>query len=139
MTFHPLRFIGVFIATLVGLAVLIWAVDHFFGFDVSSGAVGVIPIMIAATVEGQKHAQATRDPIPRIWYQAALMMAIALGLNLVLGAIYLGVDPVMRDFVISMPAAMVIGLVIIAFVFWLVARGFYAMGAKNIWRAQDKA
>jgi len=95
----------------------------------------IIPMMIAAMIEGQKHAQATKDPIPHIWRQSAVMAGIALAVNAVLGVIYVLVDPAAKTMVIDAPIIIPVAFFVLGLVFWLVARGFFGMGANTTWKA----
>ncbi len=137
MTFNWKRFVGVFLAAIVALALISQAALMLFNFDIQSSAMGIIPIMVAAMVEGQKHAQGTKDPIPRIWRQSAMMAGIALVINLVLALGYLAFSPGARQMIIDAPIILVAVLVIFGLVFWLVARGFFGMGANITWKAQS--
>ncbi len=133
------RFGFVFVATAVGLMVLTILVDLLFGFDIQNAGMSLIPMMIASMLEGQKYAQTSREPIDAPWKHAVMMAAIGTLLNILILAVMAAIFPDIRDLFANLFGIVSAVIVVVFVLFILVGRFFLTFGAKQIWKAQDRA
>jgi hypothetical protein len=127
-----LRFAVWFVGLTVGLPIAIWGIAALTGLDLDSTAVAIIPMMIAAMVEGQRFARAeNRRPQGREAWRIALHLAgVGLLISVVMGAaVLVFVEPA----VIAMigPGGLVVSVVLLAALFWVLGRLFLGLGARG--------
>ena len=131
------RFALVVTGTMLALALLVVALRVLLGVDLANGGLTMIPPMLGAMVEGQKHAKASRAPIEKPWALAVQMTGITLAINLVFGAIVFFLVPGF-DVVITYPWLITAFVCVVALVWLLVTRYFIGFGAKQTWKAMDQ-
>ena len=104
--FNIPRFATFYLGLSIGLPVLIYLIRQYLGFDLSSGGISLIPIMLTTLNEGARFVRATgRRPDNREAWKMAGLFAL------------LGVIAVM--------------VAVMAIVYVLVARVFFALGARS--------
>lgn len=137
MTFKPLRYAMVFFAALVVIEVLLFGVSYVMQQDMRNPVMGLIPFMGAAIFEGTKHAQATRDPIPNRWTQAAQMTLIGLGISILVAIPMLVGSPLVRQILAEYINYIIGAFAVGALLAWVITWFFHGFGAKTQWKAQD--
>ncbi|MBS8226243.1 ABZJ_00895 family protein [Vannielia litorea] len=131
------RYAGVYIAVALTLSLVTWLLAAFAGFSLPTGLSTVLPPILAALVEGQCVARATRAPLvgSEAWGTALRMTAVVAAINLVvlIGALLFSPE-------LNNPQALgIIGgvFVVLLVLVLLVNRVFYAMGVKSQLKALE--
>ncbi len=133
MIFNPRRYLLVFAGALILLIVLVLAGQALFGINLSSAAIPLIPAMVAAAVEGQRHARgSSTDPSAKeSWLAAVKMSFIALGLNILQLGMMMLVELSTYTRIAQNPVAS-LSILAVYFVLWVVVNWFfYRIGLRN--------
>lgn len=133
------RFTLVFLGMTIGMPILLMLVNALTGLELQNAGSTIIPMMIAAMVEGQGFARtdARRPTNGEAWMISFRLTAVALILSFVLAIV---VKLLWPEIIASVPSGWwVIVSVAIAVIFVLVARIFLALGAKTALRAIEKS
>ncbi|MEM6307338.1 MAG: ABZJ_00895 family protein [Pseudomonadota bacterium] len=138
MTVNLTRFALWYFGISLGMVLIFIGIEYATGIDAQNAGTSLIPAMLAAMVEGQKHAIATRDPIPKPWKQGAILAGASVGISAVLAVPLLFITPGIVDALMSYLGFVLAGLVFVYFILWLVCRFFLTFGAKNQWKAMDQ-
>lgn len=130
---------------IVGIVVLIYALEAFLGYDAGAG-MSLVPVLVAALYAGQKYGGRARSrPGSGLAWKASLLMTLtALCISVVAGAaimVILGAD-IAQEFSVMFAelSAQILALIIFitCVIQLLVIRFFFGMGAKQVVKAQEK-
>ncbi|MCI2215405.1 ABZJ_00895 family protein [Sulfitobacter pseudonitzschiae] len=113
---------------------LLYLIRQYLGFDLSSGGVSLIPIMLTTLNEGARFVRATgRRPENReAWKMAGLFALFGVMLSMLLAAVVLVVAPALLGDLSSLGIGFVAAMVaVMAIVYILVSRVFFALGARS--------
>lgn len=134
MLFRPVRFCVNFISITALMVVCFYAIELFFGVDISNSGSGFIPLILAGMQEGQSFVKRAQGrPNTRAMWRAALGMTwFATLLSMVLLAAVLALSPGLVDGLKGMPPLFwAIGLVVVLAVQVLVVRFAFGIGVKS--------
>ncbi|MCV2881609.1 ABZJ_00895 family protein [Actibacterium sp. XHP0104] len=142
MHINVTRYLLIFVATAIGIAVLTLALEYFIQFEVSGGWMPLMPFFFAAMMEGQRHVEAYED-MPSggdMWRASLLMSLIGMLINAVVGvALYL-VFPEMFAPLAGIPMSYyVIGLAGVFVVALVTSRVGVRSGARSTYKLQQKS
>ena len=132
--FNIPRFATFYLGLSIGLPVLLYLIREYLGFELSSGAISLIPIMLTTLNEGARFVRATgRRPDGReAWKMAGLFALFGVLLSMLLAAVVMVVAPAILGDLSSLGlrfmAAMVAAM---AVVYVLVSRVFFGLGARS--------
>lgn len=132
--FNIPRFATFYLGLSIGLPVLIYLIRQYLGFDLSSGGISLIPIMLTTLNEGARFVRATgRRPENReAWKMAGLFAVFGVMLSMLLAAVVLVVAPAFLGDLSSLGLGFIAVMVaVMAIVYVLVARVFFALGARS--------
>lgn len=132
--FNIPRFATFYLGLSIGLPVLLYLIRQYLGFDLSSGGVSLIPIMLTTLNEGARFVRATgRRPENReAWKMAGLFALFGVMLSMLLAAVVLVVAPALLGDLSSLGIGSVAAMVaVMAIVYILVSRVFFALGARS--------
>ncbi|THH35053.1 hypothetical protein E4Z66_14570 [Aliishimia ponticola] len=132
MQISYLRYAGIYVLTVIGLAALAWAMATFLGFDFPAGAGSVIPTMIAALAEGQNQARATGKAPERraLWGAAFSATLIVAAINGVFMVVLMQM-PSMAELFRAVPANFLVMLGVFVLIVTLLTNWwFLGVGAK---------
>lgn len=137
MRVNLLRYAGVYVAAMLGLAALTWALQALMGFRLPTGLSTALPPMLAAMMEGQALARGSRALISgaAAWREAAKMTLVVALINALVLFALLGLMPELAE----TRAVVIIGgifLLLLAVVL-LVNRFFLTLGAKSQLKALE--
>ncbi|SIO33086.1 ABZJ_00895 family protein [Vannielia litorea] len=137
MQISYLRYTGVYVATMLALAALNWALATFASYSLPSGLGTILPPMLAAMLEGQFHARATRAPLApgEAWRAAGVMTGIAAVIAGLMLVIVAAGTPEYAQLPTGLLAGITLALLVATF---LVNRLFLGMGARQELRAQAR-
>lgn len=136
------RFAVIYLATIVGMLVIVLLVQAIARFDISNAGMAIIPAMVAALVEGQSFARAeNRLPESReMWRFARRASVIVLGLTMMSAAVFSIAVPEIA-YMLRQPNGAAFLLVAILFqtlVSFFLLRLFLASGAKSALKAAGR-
>jgi len=137
------RFAAVYLATMVGLMVLVVLLQAIANVDIANAGMAIIPAMVAAMVEGQSFAR-SEDRLPdsaEMWGFARRAGVIILGLTMMSTAVFSVAMPEVK-FILTQPygAVMLLGAILFQTVIsFVLVRFFLASGAKSALKAARRA
>ena len=135
-----LRYLLVFVGLTIGIPVLFAVLKSLFGLDLGSGGASIIPVMIAAMVEGQGFAkiEKRRPENKEAWNISLRLAGLGLIPTFIISAIFFAATPSLHVYATNL--LFTIGLIaIVGAVFVLLSRIFFSLGAKGVVRASEKA
>ncbi|KUP94138.1 ABZJ_00895 family protein [Tritonibacter horizontis] len=134
------RFSLVYLATMLGLMMIVVLVQAVGNFNVANAGMAIIPAMVAGLVEGQRFAGVEKrlPESSQIWRFACRAAVIILGLTMISVSIFSVAAPQIKLMLSHTQGALLL-LAAILFqtaVSFLLVRYFVALGAKSALRAQ---
>lgn len=131
-----------FIATSVALFAVNFALLTLANVDIANAGMGLIPIFLAATLEGQRYAR-ENDDVPAssaMWQFAKRAAMVVVAINMVLIATLSFVLPELQYVMAqSWGAGVLLGVIlVIGLICFLLTRQFVAMGARSTLKAEAK-
>ncbi|MCR8824947.1 ABZJ_00895 family protein [Pseudosulfitobacter koreensis] len=132
--FNIPRFATIYLALSIGLPILLYLIRTYAGINLNSGGVSLIPIMLTTLNEGARFTRATeRRPTNReAWKMAGLFALFGVMLSMLLAAVVLVVAPLMLGDLTGLSLGLIAAMVaVMAIVYVLVARVFFALGARS--------
>lgn len=133
MPINMTRYAGIYLATLVGVTLVGYALTAAFNLSPPTGVATILPPIIAAMAEGQRIARETGKQLESNvkWRAAAAMTGLVIMLNAALLLLMLAI-PAMRAMLTQIPPALlgIVTLVLVALIFFA-NRYFLGQGLKN--------
>lgn len=138
MIWRPRRYLGVFVAGIVGLSLLSGLAFWLFGWNVSSAAVHIVPAVVAAMVEGQRHARTgALEPGEAVLWRAAIAMTGIAGAALIaVTALQFLLSGMLGAVVAVLPMRVLVQLGLIVLVYLAINRWFYVAGFRAAARTE---
>ncbi|KEO53241.1 ABZJ_00895 family protein [Thioclava indica] len=136
---------GWFVGLSIGLPIILGAVRYFSGVDLYTSFVSIAPAMFAALVAGMTFAK-DRETMPETsesWQFARGSVVIAFVFSILFAVAAFAIFPEMKDELQSLFEPTILGvmavvLAVLFVVIFLLNRFFFAMGAKNILKVEQR-
>lgn len=130
----------VFIGSGIAIAIALEALLYLTGIDMNSSATGMLPVMMAAMIEGQKRAQSGADPFTsgEAWRAAIWMTLVGAVISFTM-VLLLMLLPFWSDVFSSIPFNVWVVIFLgVSVLMLLVNRFFLTMGYKNQRKVMEK-
>ncbi|MBT8153380.1 ABZJ_00895 family protein [Epibacterium ulvae] len=131
-----------FILTALALMVVNYALLTFADVDIGNAGMGLIPIFLAAMLEGQRYAREHGDvPESRAMWQFSKQAAmVVVAINMVLVAALSFVLPDLRYLMTQSwgPGVLLCVILVVGVISFLLTRQFLGMGARTTLKAEAK-
>ncbi|SFC84165.1 ABZJ_00895 family protein [Tropicimonas isoalkanivorans] len=135
-----------FVLNFIGLTALVLAIsiaaDVFFQVELGNAGTSILPLLLAASLEGSHHIRRYGEAPTKgaIWRAALLMTLLATGLSLIFVAVWLSVDTeTLRTLGEAPLVAWPILFVVVIALNLVVSRGGIGVGIRSGRRAMAKA
>ena len=133
MIFNILRFAGVFLATLIGIPLVLFAINRVFGVNLTSAAIAILPFMVAALFEGHKygHQHSSAPDQSALWVAGFLMAGFGAALALPFGLLPLLFNPQRAEQLAQISPLFLLAAFVFAMIMALViCRVFFGAGIR---------
>ena len=136
------RFVLVYLGLRIGVPILLFAIREYFGFDLTSSAVEIIPIMIAAMDQGTQYANKNATPATngQMWRFAFAMGVLGALLSAMVIFVAVKLSPDFAGPLMTSAVGAVVGGLALAglIIFPLLARWFFGQGMRNAYKLRDR-
>ncbi len=141
MSINLTRYTVIYVLAIAILMAISIALETFTSIEMPTGVSTVLPVMMAAMLEGQRHARETKQPLESsdAWKSALAATGIVIVVSILLVAAFFVLVPGFAGLFAALGSVALVILVAISLIVVLLTNRFaLTMGAKNELKAQAK-
>ncbi|MGH1415984.1 MAG: ABZJ_00895 family protein [Pelagimonas sp.] len=141
MSINLIRYTVIYVLAITGLMAISFALQVFTNIEMPTGVSTVLPVMMAAMLEGQRYARETKQPIEPndAWKAALAATGVVIVVSILLVAVFFVFVPGFAGLFAALGSVGLLIVLTISLVIVLLANRFaLTMGAKNELKAQAK-